>query len=78
MFNEIFDRVYQELGSIGSELTQGQRLGSNKAWTPGRKPRADRPLPKAQKQQTKLTARRDRRGGEDPWDWKEEKPPWEF
>ena len=25
----------------------------------------------------KLTARREKRYGEDPWDWKEEKPPWE-
>ncbi|MBM6663883.1 hypothetical protein [Flavonifractor plautii] len=78
MLNEIFDRVYQELGSIGNELTRGERLGVGKVWTPGQKPRADHPQPKAEKQQTKLSARRDRRGGEDPWDWKEEKPPWEF
>lgn len=38
----------------------------------------DRPVPKAVSKTPKLTARRDRRGGEDPWDWKEEKPPWEF
>ncbi|HIY74445.1 MAG TPA: hypothetical protein H9826_10850 [Candidatus Intestinimonas merdavium] len=25
----------------------------------------------------KLTARREKRYGEDPWEWKEEKPPWE-
>ena len=25
----------------------------------------------------KLTARREKQYGEDPWDWKEEKPPWE-
>lgn len=78
MLNEIFDRVYQELGSIRNDLTRGERLGVGKVWTPSRKPRPDRPLPKAEKQQTKLSARRDRRGGEDPWDWKEEKPPWEF
>ncbi|WP_297210562.1 hypothetical protein [uncultured Flavonifractor sp.] len=26
----------------------------------------------------KLTARRTKHQGEDPWDWKEEKPPWEL
>ena len=78
MLNEIFDRVYQELGSIGNELTRGERLGVGKVWTPGRNTRSSVPQPKAEKQQTKLSARRDRRGGEDPWDWKEEKPPWEF
>ena len=36
MLNEIFDRVYQELGSIGNELTRGERLGVGKVWTPGR------------------------------------------
>ncbi len=40
--------------------------------------KTNRPVPKTVSQTPKLTARRDRRGGEDPWDWKEEKPPWEY
>ncbi len=26
----------------------------------------------------KVSARRSKKGGEDPWDWDEKKPPWEF
>ncbi len=73
MLDDIFDVFSDLMGGNNVNRLTGQRGKRT-----GRSAASDRPLPKRQKQQTKLTARRDRRGGEDPWDWKEEKPPWEF
>ena len=74
MLDDIFDLFSDLLGGTGGSRLPG--AGQQRPTVQNRV--SDRPLPKAHRHQTKLAARRDRRGGEDPWDWKEEKPPWEF
>lgn len=80
MLDNIFDLVSDLIGENNVNQLTGKRLpGGNREWKPAKQRLAtSRPAPRASAEQTKLTARRDRRGGEDPWDWKEEKPPWEF
>ncbi|MBM6925187.1 hypothetical protein [Pseudoflavonifractor phocaeensis] len=79
MLDDIFRQIRQELeGAVPNRLAGA---GTTTPWRGNKKQQKrkvnDRPLPKATQPGTKLTARRDRRG-EDPWDWVEEKPPWEF
>lgn len=77
MLDDIFDLVSDLLGENKVNTLAGAvpRTPSHKQ----KKPQAgSRPAHTAAHKTPKLTARRDRRGGEDPWDWKEEKPPWEF
>lgn len=87
MLDDLFGMVSDLLGE-GDGPTIGQRLpggGRRQEPYPRKTPPAKRTQPDrgpkarpAAGQPPKLTARRNRRGGEDPWDWKEEKPPWEF
>ena len=77
MLDGIFDLFSDLVGERTVNPLTGQRIPVDRA--------RKRPVSKGtgsrtqtSKHQNKLTARRDRRGGEDPWDWKEEKPPWEF
>lgn len=79
MLDDIFDLFSDLVGESTVNPLTGQRVPVNRARkSPGSRGTGSRPQPKPHKHQNKLTARRDRRGGEDPWDWKEEKPPWEF
>ena len=89
MLDDLFNLVTALLGEeTGPQRGAGQRLPDGaRRQEPYRQktPPAGRSQPDrrskacpAAEQPPKLAARRNRRGGEDPWDWKEEKPPWEF
>lgn len=80
MLDDIFDLFSDLVGETNVHRLTGQK---SPVRTPDRKPSkprtsASRTTPTTPVGQNKLTASRDRRGGEDPWDWKEKKPPWEF
>ena len=77
MLDDIFDLVSDLLGENKVNTLAGA-VPRTPSLSQKKKRVADRPTQKAVHKTPKLTARRDRRGGEDPWDWKEEKPPWEF
>lgn len=80
MLDDILDLFSDLVGEDTVNQLTGRRLPAQTPVrkTPKQKTATVRPAPTASDGQNKLTARRDRRGGEDPWDWKEEKPPWEF
>ncbi|MCI7472417.1 MAG: hypothetical protein MSB10_01915 [Clostridiales bacterium] len=81
MLDDIFDLVSDLIGETNINQLTGRRLpgaAQQRKAAKHNKPVSDRPLPRTSPEQTKLTVSRDRRGGEDPWDWKEAKPPWEF
>lgn len=77
MLDDIFDLVSDLLGENKVNTLAGT-ISRTPSPNQKKKRSGDRPTQKAVSKTPKLTARRDRRGGEDPWDWKEEKPPWEF
>lgn len=52
------------------------RYAGRKQSRPQTQPRKTARPPQPNRTVGKVTARREKRG-EDPWDWKEEKPPWE-
>ena len=52
------------------------RYAGRKQSRPQAQPRKTARPPQPNRTVGKVTARREKRG-EDPWDWKEEKPPWE-
>lgn len=77
MLDDIFDLVSDLLGENKVNTLAGA-VSRTPSPNQRKKRVGDRPTQKAVPKTPKLTARRDRRGGEDPWDWKEEKPPWEY
>ncbi len=85
MLDDILDLAADLVGDTAAELlgSGGTRRKGSRPAPQGtrRQPQAARPqAAKAQarpvKTERKTTAKRQKRG-EDPWDWKEEKPPWE-
>ena len=77
MLDDIFDLVSDLLGENTVNTLAGA-VPKTPLSNQKKKRVQDRPTQKTAHKTPKLTARRGRRGGEDPWDWTEEKPPWEF